>query len=161
VGDGASAAWLAAPLTLLALLGLATWSLVFAGGVDTVPPSLTAQSGGELDGVAAARAAIKLAREAVEGEHGLLGGPPESVSVRRDGGRLSAHWTVVIAGPVRLRPNTAEEFTTPHGDVVVQVSAHTGELSGEFSTGIGVVRYLGIGDEGFANVPLGLVWPPD
>jgi hypothetical protein len=109
----------------------------------------------------AARAAIRLAREVVEGEHGLLAGPPERVSVRHDGLHSASYWTVLIEGPVRHRPNTVEEFTIRGGQGVIEVSAFTGELSGHFSAGVGVLQDLGISGDGFVNVPLRLVWPPD
>ena len=146
---------------MVILLAISIWSLVFAGGIDDIPPALEAHSEDQLDGVEAAGAGIKLIREVVEGENGLLAGAPERVSVRHDGTGFSAYWTVFVQGSVRHRPNSAEEFISPMGEIVVEVSALTGELHGEFSAGAGVLSDLQINDEGLIEVPLGLVWPPE
>lgn len=158
--SGTAQAGLIAPVTLLIALGILTWATVFAGGIDDTPPALAAHAEDQIDGVEAAQAAVRLALEVVEGEHGLLDGPPERVYVRHDGLRSASYWTVLIEGPVRHRPNTVEEFTIQGGQVVIEVSAFTGELSGNFSAGVGVLRDLGISGDGFAPVPLQLVWPP-
>lgn len=149
------------PTALLILFGIAIWGLVFASSHDSVAPALDAPSEDQLNGVEAAEAAINLVRDAVPGEDGLLGGRPDRISVRHDGRGISAYWTVFIQGQVRHRPNTVEEFTIQEGEVVIEVSAFTGYLSGNFSTGVGVLRNLRISDEGFVPIPVSSVWLVD
>ena len=154
---------LAMPVLLLAVLAITVWLSVFADAPDRLQPNLRAHGPGEINGVEAAVAAIDLARNAVpsvSGQHdGLFAGPPVQVAVRYEELGLASSWTVFIRGPVRSRPNTPDEFVIAEGEIVIEVSAFTGELSGSFSAGRGVLGSLGISPKGFISAPLDLVRP--
>lgn len=153
------------PSLLLFAFIATVWLAVF-GNHDAsgdIAPYLRSRGENQLSGIEAAAAAVSLARNAVEnaspGDHGLFAGPPESISVRYEPlGPVSA-WTVHITGPVRSLPNTPEEFTTTDGEIVIELSAFTGELAGNFSAGRGTLSALGISPTGFVKVPVRKAWP--
>ncbi len=155
---------IAVPAILLVALGVTLWVSVFAGGIDDIPPNLQARRENELPGFWAARFAIAEIRTAVPngsaGHAGLLAGTPRRVSVRyEDLGSVSS-WTVYVRGPVRVRPNTPDEFVTQEGEIVIEIAAVGGDIAGNFSAGRGVLNDLGISPDDFIEVPLRLVWPP-
>ncbi len=157
------------PITFPALLllgfALVAWLTVFSGGLDDVPPNLKERREGEMSGIWAARFAIDEIRSAVPnsepGQTGLLAGDPARVSVKYLESRTQrpGSWVVLVEGPLRVRPNTPEEFVSRDGEILVQVRAFGADVE-EFSAGRGVLRALGVSPDGFANVPLKLVWPP-
>ncbi len=156
---------IAVPSALLIGFGLVLWLAVFSGGLDEIPPNLHERRDGEMNGVWAARFAIDEIRSAVTnsepGQTGLLAGDPTSVSVKylERGTQRPGSWIVLVEGPLRVRPNTPEEFVSPDGQILVQIRAFGADIE-EFSAGRGVLSALDVSPDGFASVPLQLVWPP-
>lgn len=162
------------PSVLLVVLGLVIWFAAFTDVKEEPEPTkarLESRFPGEISGIQAATTAIGLAGDAVANsspsDDGLLAGDLESVSVRYEVPGAASSWTVIIRGPIRSRPNTAEEFTIDDGMIVIELSATTGDISGAFSAGrafstsdsegFGVLRSLGVPSEGFTEVPLGQI----
>lgn len=167
---------LAIPTLLLIALGFVIWLTAFANVWDEAPKikepqGLVAQAADQISGIEAANTAIDLARHAVEnskdGDDGLLAGDLDAVFVRHEPLGTASSWTVIIQGPIRVRPNTDEEFRVSDGLIAIELSAFSGEVAGPFSAGrafgpvnaSGFLDDLGISFAGLIEVPLERVWP--
>ncbi len=163
---------LAIPLVLLLAVPIVVGLTVFAfNDQDDFPKALEAHGENQIPGYGAAHRAIIEIRDAVENrrdtDFGILAGPPTQILARFEESGSASTWTVVVRGPVRSRPNTEEEFNLDSGEIVVEISAFTGEIAGNFSAGRastsaggGVIGGLGLSHDGFVEVPLKSVWPP-
>lgn len=164
------------PTLLLIALGVLIWITAFTNVKDDPsehgdPRGLVAQTADQISGIEAANAAIDLARHAVEnsrdGDDGLLAGDLDAVFARHERLGTASSWTVVIQGPIRVRPNTDEEFRVSDGMIAIELSAFNGEVAGLFSAGrafgpvtaSGFLDDLGIPYTGLIEVPLEKVWP--
>ena len=158
---------LLAPTLILVFFAIAgsllTWNAHDTG--DDLAPALQPHSHDEISAVEAADIALQKIADATDNgnsDHiGLLSGQPTSVLARYEHRSREPLWTVVVRGPVRSRPNTEAEFTIELGEIVVQVSAITGEVAGEFAAGRaatvaggGVIGSLHLGHDGFIDVAL-------
>lgn len=154
---------IAVPVFLLIALGTVIWVSVFANGLDEVQPNLQARGENELPGLHAAHFAFDEIRAAVPNrtaEHtGLLAGPPTSVSIFYRELGSSSNWIVHIRGPLRVRPNTPEEFVSRDGEILIELTAINGDVM-RFSAGRGVLREIDVPLEDFIEIPVHMVWPP-